>query len=701
MILVFGGTTEGRMAAKELEEAGSVFYYSTKGGEQQLTLLHGQLISGAMDREEITEFCNSNNIRLIIDAAHPFASELHCNIAEASKILNIPVIRFERIYPPRDSRIVWCKDFSDAVSIISNEFKRHSVEPKRHLEKCGHLVSECRDSAAKQRNNIAAQRRDNTGRKSWRLLSTAGVQSIPKLRPLEEAGIEVFHRILDRPSSRELAYRYGVALEHLCFYRRDEDENVEIDRVGPDAILLKESGLTGGYIQKTEAALNKGIMVFAIERPLMPESFVTVNGPYGMRRMVEKLLPEFFPLHSGLTTGSCATAAAVAAAKCLMEGICPESVDILLPDEENISVDTCCAVSLETERCNTVSSQTESETQNALPTEPETNSSVSPEAERCSTLFSASELHDTISSEPESQLDRLKGIKAEAFVIKDSGDDPDVTDKMEIHAKVFLLDSADILIEGGAGVGRITLQGFDYPPGEAAINKGPRKMIADNLKRLYPNNGFKVIISVPGGEDVARRTFNPRLGIEGGISIIGVSGIIKPFSEEGFINSIRKCMDVAKASGCSRVVINSGAKSENFLKDYYKELPPQCFVQYGNKIGDTISIAYELGFRQITLGVMLGKAVKLAAGNLDTHSSAVTMDRDFIATILKSAGCEKELVEKAQSITLARELWDILPDNLLQSFVNEIKMRCKKVCLPLCPEADLIIFLIDDSGKIY
>ncbi len=685
MILVFGGTTEGRMAAKELEEAGSVFYYSTKGGEQQLTLLHGQLISGAMDREEITEFCNSNNIRLIIDAAHPFASELHCNIAEASKILNIPVIRFERIYPPRDSRIVWCKDFSDAVSIISNEFKRHSVEPKRHLEKCGHVVSECRDSA----------------KKSWRLLSTAGVQSIPKLKPLEDAGIEVFHRILDRASSRELAYSYGVAPEHLCFYRRDEDESTEIDRVNPDAILLKESGLTGGYIQKTEAALNKGIMVFAIERPLMPESFVTVNGPYGMRRMVEKLLPEFFPLHSGLTTGSCATAAAVAAAKCLMEGICPESVDILLPDGETISVDTCCAVSLETERCNTVSSQTESETQNALPTEPETNSSVSPEAERCSTLFSVSELHDTISSEPESQLDILKGIKAEAFVIKDSGDDPDVTDKMEIHAKVCLLEYPDILIEGGAGVGRITLQGFDYPPGEAAINKGPRKMIADNLKRLYPNNGFRVIISVPGGKEVARRTFNPRLGIEGGISIIGVSGIIKPFSEEGFINSIRKCMDVAKASGCSRVVINSGAKSENFLKDYYKELPPQCFVQYGNKIGDTISIAYELGFRQITLGVMLGKAVKLAAGNLDTHSSAVTMDRDFIAAILTGIGCSEEIKEKAYSITLARELWEIVPVEKLQLFVNELISRCKRICSPLCPDACLTVLLIDDSGKIW
>ena len=126
----------------------------------------------------------------------------------------------------------------------------------------------------------------------------------------------------------------------------------------------------------------------------------------------------------------------------------------------------------------------------------------------------------------------------------------------------------------------------------------------------------------------------------------------------------------------------------------------QCFVQYGNKIGDSISIAYELGFRQITLGIMLGKAVKLAAGNLDTHSSNVTKDRDYIAEMLQSINCPKEISDSAYSITLARELWEIIPDNLLQSFVNEIKSRCKNACVRLCPDADLTILLIDDAGNI-
>ena len=583
MILVFGGTTEGRLAAKELEEAGSPFWYSTRGGEQQIPLHHGTAVSGAMDITLMEEFCKEHQIKLIIDAAHPFASELHSNISQ----LGIPVIRFERIYPERDGRIIWCKGFLDAIQKMKG---------------------------------------------TKRLLSTAGVQSIPKLQDLE--GTEIFHRILDRESSISLAEKYGIDQSHLCFYHQGEDEDIEIDKINPDAIFLKESGLSGGYKEKADAALSKGIKVFAIMRPAMPDSFITVNGPYGMRRMVEKLLPEFYPLHSGLTTGSCAAAAALAAAQSLIDGKSPNIVNLLLPDGETIPVETTV-------------------------------------------------------------ID-----KGRAYVIKDSGDDPDVTDKMEIHAQVEKLDSSDIVIDGGDGVGRITLPGFDFPPGDAAINKAPRQMIKDNLNKRYPNRGFRVIISVPGGEEIAHRTFNPRLGIEGGISIIGVSGIIKPFSEEGFINSIRKCMEVAKASGENRVVINSGAKSENYLKDFYPALPAQCFVQYGNKIGDTISIAYELGFRQITLGIMLGKAVKLAAGNLDTHSSNVTMDRDFIAELLKSVNCPKEISDRAYSITLARELWDIIPENLLQGFANEVKSRCKTACAPLSKDAELTVLLIDDNGNI-
>ena len=208
---------------------------------------------------------------------------------------------------------------------------------------------------------------------------------------------------------------------------------------------------------------------------------------------------------------------------------------------------------------------------------------------------------------------------------------------------------------------------------------------------------LRVTISVPQGAEIARRTFNPRLGIEGGISIIGVSGIVKPFSEEAFIDSIRKCMEVAKASGSERVVINSGAKSERFVKALYPDLPQQAFVEYGNYIGETLKMANELDFKQVTLGVMLGKAVKLAAGHLDTHSRKTTMDLNFIQQMLQDSGITIDISD----ITLARELWERIPTEQLQDFAQTVIRHCTKHCLPLLPNGELTILLIDDNGKIF
>jgi cobalt-precorrin-5B (C1)-methyltransferase len=208
---------------------------------------------------------------------------------------------------------------------------------------------------------------------------------------------------------------------------------------------------------------------------------------------------------------------------------------------------------------------------------------------------------------------------------------------------------------------------------------------------------ISVTISVPNGAEIAKRTFNPRLGIEGGISIIGVSGIVKPFSEEAFIDSIRKCMTVAKASGTERVVINSGGKSERFVKALYPDLPQQAFVEYGNYIGETLKIANELEFQRITLGVMLGKAVKLAAGHLDTHSRKATMDKAFIRQLLDEADCDIDI----SNITLAREIWDRLQEDKSKVFADTVIRHCAEYCNPLVPNSSLTILLIDDNGKIY
>jgi len=156
-------------------------------------------------------------------------------------------------------------------------------------------------------------------------------------------------------------------------------------------------------------------------------------------------------------------------------------------------------------------------------------------------------------------------------------------------------------------------------------------------------------------------------------------------------------MQVAKASGSDRVVINSGGKSERFVKALYPNLPQQAFVEYGNYIGETLAIANELGIKNITLGVMLGKAVKLAAGNLDTHSRLVTMDIEFVATMLHEAGIDLDLTD----LTLARELWNRIPQEKLQDFASVVITHCTRHCAPLLPNGMLTILLIDDVGKIY
>lgn len=226
-------------------------------------------------------------------------------------------------------------------------------------------------------------------------------------------------------------------------------------------------------------------------------------------------------------------------------------------------------------------------------------------------------------------------------------------------------------------------------------------MIRQNIKRVITplslGEGLVVRLSVPQGAEIAQRTFNPRLGIEGGISIIGVSGIVMPFSEEAFIDSIRKCMQVAKASGAERVVINSGGKSERFVKALYPDLPQQAFVEYGNYIGETLKMANEMGIQKVTLGVMLGKAVKLAEGHLDTHSRKAVMNKEFIRQLLNEANVLLDL----QTITLARELWEKIPAEQIDAFCQVVLSHCLEHCQRVAPHVNLTLLLIADDGTIH
>lgn len=263
-----------------------------------------------------------------------------------------------------------------------------------------------------------------------------------------------------------------------------------------------------------------------------------------------------------------------------------------------------------------------------------------------------------------------------------------------------------IQILGGRGVGTVTLPGLGLPVGGPAINTGPQQMIRENINRFLVDNqithtqSVEVTISVPEGEELARRTFNPRLGVTGGISIIGTSGIIQPFSVEAFVSSIRKSMEVAKAAQPERIVINSGAKSEKYLRRYYPGLPETAFVHYGNYIGETLKIAAELNIPHITLGLMIGKAVKLAEGHLDTHSKKTAMNKPFLQQIAHESGCSSKTIAGIGQITLARELWTIIPPSEATSFFNRIIILCRQHCAPLLPEGDLTVLLMDEAGEI-
>lgn len=629
MILILGGTTEGRIAARTLEEAGKTFYYSTKGDEQEVTMHHGIRLQGAMDELDLERCCREHDIQLLVDAAHPFAIQLHQTVEKVAHTLNLLVIRFERIYPPRDEEhIIWCEDFEDAIRQIRKE-------------------------------------------DIFTLLALTGVQSIAKLKPLWQESACCYFRILNRESSRRLAEREGFPEKYLHYYHAGEDERILLQRLHPEAILIKESGLSGGFNEKVEAALQEGIRIFAIRRPPMPGSFIIVNGEHGLRRMIEKHLPDFYPLRSGLTTGTCAAAAAVAATWDIFNvqrQSRPEEFPVILPNGETIYVPV--------------------EEQERYP-------------------------------HPSCVNDDWM-LEADATVIKDAGDDPDVTNGMQIKANVALpfrfddptpaelgADDYTVIVCGGEGVGIVTLSGLGLEVGGPAINVTPRKMIENNVKACLQRlgiskhpNPFAVTISVPGGEEIARRTFNPRLGIEGGISIIGTSGIVKPFSSEAFVDSIRKSMEVGRATGSPRIVLNSGAKSEKYVRGYYPELPAQAFIHYGNFIGDTIKIAADLEIKAVTLGIMIGKAVKLAEGNLDTHSKQVTMNKDFLLDLAFNAGCGDEVPAIIKKITLARELWTLLPADDLQAFCTHLLELCHQHCDPLLPNGELTILLISEEGKI-
>lgn len=317
-------------------------------------------------------------------------------------------------------------------------------------------------------------------------------------------------------------------------------------------------------------------------------------------------LEEYIPvgqkkLRCGYTTGTCAAAAARGAAELLLTGSCPPAVEILTPAGIRVTADL-----------------------------------------------------EEISSGPG---------WASCAVRKDGGDDIDATHGTLIFARVERTENPGVTINGGEGVGRVTRPGLDQPVGSAAINHVPREMIRtqvlEALQRAGASGGLEVVISVPEGERIAKKTFNPNLGIVGGISILGTSGIVRPMSEEALIASIRLDMQVRAASGVRDLLVSPGNYGADFSRDVLG-LDMSSSVQCSNYIGAAIDMAVELGFRSFLLVGHAGKLVKMAAGIMNTHSRTADGRGEVLAAHAALCGADRETVAAVLSSVATDEVIPLL-----------------------------------------
>jgi cobalt-precorrin-5B (C1)-methyltransferase len=279
---------------------------------------------------------------------------------------------------------------------------------------------------------------------------------------------------------------------------------------------------------------------------------------------------------------------------------------------------------------------------------------------------------------------RRQGDQGVAAVIKDAGDDPDVTNGAEIGARVWLAGPGTregIGFHGGPGVGRVTKPGLQLAVGEPAINPVPRRMILKSLEQVWEQAAIaqplrlEVEIFVPRGEDMARRTLNPRLGIVGGISILGTTGLVKPFSHDAYRATIVAGLKVAQAMGVRQVIFTTGGKSETAMQALLPAAPVEAFVQMGDYVRFALKTAANLKFTQITVGAFFGKALKIAEGKGHTHASRGLPNLAELGRWLQEAGADAGLAQQVARANTARQALEILTATQALQFVPEVGAR--------------------------
>lgn len=283
--------------------------------------------------------------------------------------------------------------------------------------------------------------------------------------------------------------------------------------------------------------------------------------------------------------------------------------------------------------------------------------------------------------------------QVQASVCKDSGDDPDVTDHIEVVVSIQPNPTPGITIRGGQGVGRVTKPGLEMPVGEAAINKTPRRMIREQIELVQQEHpewegvGLLVTVSIPKGEEIAKKTYNPRLGIEGGISVLGTSGIVEPMSEKALTDSIRLELSMLKEAGHKTVLITPGNYGKTFLSEgEFSSLAPIApyAVKCSNFVGDTLDYCVQMGFDTALLVGHIGKFSKLAAGIMNTHSHYADGRLEVFTTHAALCGASREtLFALMQSVTtdeaialLDREgIREAVLDSMLTKIEEHVRAR--------------------------
>jgi cobalt-precorrin-5B (C1)-methyltransferase len=351
-------------------------------------------------------------------------------------------------------------------------------------------------------------------------------------------------------------------------------------------------------------------------------------------------------LRTGWTTGTCASAAAKAATTALATGRLQHTVEVGLPDGRRVQfpVDACT----------------------------------------------------------------LDETRAEAVVVKDAGDDPDVTHGARLTATVRWRDELGLKLEGGVGVGVVTKPGLGLDLGGPAINPVPRKMITQAVGEVVDlsQRGVEITISVPDGERMARKTTNARLGIVGGISILGTTGIVRPFSTASWRASVEQAISVLAAQGEDTVVLCTGGRTEKGAMKLLPDLPEVCFVEVGDFTGAALRQAVNHKLNHVVFAGMAGKLTKLAAGVLMTHYTRSKIDLSLLSDITLAAGGTQDLAQKVGAANTARhaaELWD--EAGLLPAAGRELCARAARVLSRFCLELTdgsapgIRVIMVDFTGQ--